>query len=332
MNPFVQEVIEFSPPPPELATNASRPRRPAVGVAVPVTTLVAPFGIVAFDHVPATAFVFLSFVLAWHRRPTAAGLAAGAAVLCEYETAPVVALIGGYVLWRDRRLVLRYVGGVLPGALLLGAYDWACFGAPWRTPLAYSDNRYRDVHNGGLLGVHLPNAHSVREVLVGSGGLIVVSPVLVAGAAGLALLALRGRRAEALLCALVALVFLLAEAGYGDPYGGHSPGPRYLIPALPFLALGIGPAYRRWRYPTALLTLLSVIPTLVVTYTWEKHARWAGGVWRAIARVPLDRGSSGVATHLAPSVAGWAGVSALYAAALAFCCGLSALLLATREA
>ena len=49
-------------------------------------------------------------------------------------------------------------------------------------------------------------------------------------------------RAEALACAAATLVFALLSVGYFDPYGGESPGPRFLVPALPFLALGLADA------------------------------------------------------------------------------------------
>src|SRR5919201_6305238 len=46
---------------------------------------------------------------------------------------------------------------------------------------------------------------------------------------------------------------LWLAAGYFDPLGGLSPGPRYFVPALPFLALGLADAYGRWPRATALL-------------------------------------------------------------------------------
>src|SRR5438309_5984523 len=164
---------------------------PGHGGAVLVTfalgTLVAPFAAAGFDHVPTATLGFAAFLVAWRRRPLASGLLAGAALLCEYEAAIVVVAIGVYVAVRAGRTALRYALGVLPGAALLAAYDWAAFGAPWHGPLRYSDNRYRVAHEQGLFGLHLPTGHGIRLTLGWPFGLLVVSPVLVAAAAGLVL-------------------------------------------------------------------------------------------------------------------------------------------------
>ena len=56
----------------------------------------------------------------------------------------------------------------------------------------------------------------------------------------------------------VVISYFIYNIGYWLPFGGGSPGPRFLIPALPFLALGLAPAYR--RLPT--LTLALAIPSV----------------------------------------------------------------------
>ena len=70
---------------------------------------------------------------------------------------------------------------------------------------------------------------------------LVESPVLVLAAIGLAHLWRKGARSEAAVCAAISLLFLLMDSGYFDPRG-VSPGPRFFIPALPFLASA-------WRAP-----------------------------------------------------------------------------------
>src|SRR5437763_8369390 len=94
-------------------------------------TLVAPFAAANFDHVPAAALGFGAFLLAWRRRPLAAGLAAGLGVAVEYEAALIAAVIACYVARQGVRALGRYAAGAVPGIALLGAYDWIAFGAPW---------------------------------------------------------------------------------------------------------------------------------------------------------------------------------------------------------
>lgn len=261
--------------------------QPGTGGPVLVTfalgTFMTPFAAAGFDHDPTALFGFGAFLLAWSRRPFLAGLAAGIAYLCEYQAAAIIGLVGIYVVLRGLRPLGRYVLGVLPGVAISGAYSWIAFGRPWRIPQNYDLYSFADVKAGGLLGVHAPTLRSIRLVFVGDRGLLVATPVLVAAAAGLWLLWRQGRRAEALLCATVTLAFLVGETGYGDPYGGTSAGLRYLIPSLPFLALGLAPVYARRRLVTALLAAISITAIAFLTATWAKSATYPHTIWYQIA-------------------------------------------------
>jgi hypothetical protein len=298
---------------------------PGFGGAVLVTlglgTLMGPLGVACFDHIPAAALGFLAFVLAWRRNALAAGLLAGAALTTEFEAAAVLLTVLAYTALQGGRAALRYAVGTLPGIVLLGAYDWAAFGAPWHTPLHYSLNEYTAAENSGLLGVHLPTAHATRLVFVGDRGLLLTSPVLVAAALGLLLLWRRGLRAEALTCAVVSIAFVVAECGYFIPYGGTSPGPRFLVPALPFLAVGLGPAFARWRATTTVLAAISVVANTALLLTWASASSYRQTVWGEIARVPTERGSSRLAFELSRNVLVW-GQNRIVAAVLV--CGFAA--------
>lgn len=292
---------------------------PGVGGAALVTfglgTMAGPLAAAGFDHDVAAGFGFLAFVLAWRRRPLLSGLAAGAALTTEYQAAAILVILLAYVALEGRRAALTYVAAALPGVVLLGAYNWAAFGAPWHNPLRYSDNPYAADERSGLLGIHLPRAHATRLVFVGERGLLITSPVLVAAVVGLVLLWRRGLRAETLVCAAVAVVFLIAECGYFIPYGGASPGPRFFAPALPFLALGLGPAFARQRVATIVLAALSVVATTAVMLTWFDSVPYRQTIWGEIARIVPQHGAARLANEITKNILVW-GPNRILAAAV----------------
>ena len=304
-------------------------------VAFGLGTLMSAFAATGFDHVMTAAFGFGAFVLAWARRPGLAGLAGGAAYLVEYQAAAIVGLVALYVVLRGLRPLGRYVAGVIPGVVVSAAYSWAAFGAPWHNPHSYELNRFAGVNpHSGILGVQFPSVRGIRLVFVGDRGLLVAAPVLAAAAAGLWLLWRRGFRAEALVAALVTAAFVIGDTGFGDPYGGLSAGPRYLIPGLPFLALGLGPAFARWRVATAVLAGVSVVAGTALMLTWAGSAdmHYRGTIWGEIARFLAHGTASRLYAELAKNVLVWAGPNRLVAAAAVCACAAATYVVSLRRA
>ena len=153
---------------------------------------------------------------------------------------------------------MRFALGAVVPLALLGAYNWAAFGSPFHLSYRYISNRYSESQSGGIFGIGAPNAHAVGQVFLGHHGILVASPVLVAAAAGLVLMAKR-YRGEAIVCGAVFGALLFANLGYFLPYGGTYVGPRFLVPSLPFIALGLGPAFARWFRTTAVLAAFSIL-------------------------------------------------------------------------
>src|SRR5207253_166669 len=129
--------------------------------------------------------------------------------------------------------------------------------------------------------------HSAYEVVFGNRGLLLLSPVLAAAVYGLVLLWPR-YRAEVVVCAAVTVFFLLLEFGYFVPYGGVSPGPRFFVPALPFLAIGLAPAFARLPRVTSLLAVLSVIATTGITLVWFANEDLRQTIWGELARAAVE--------------------------------------------
>src|SRR5262249_56620406 len=97
---------------------------------------------------------------------------------------------------------------------------------------------------------------------------LVRTPIIVIGVVGRVLMRRRGNRAEVTTIAAIAIVYFLYNAGYWLPFGGGTPGPRFLIPALPFLAIGLAPAYRRLPALTLGLAIPSAVFMLAGTPTF----------------------------------------------------------------
>lgn len=234
-----------------------------------VATLAAPLAPTFFEHDAAGALAIAAFALLIRsRRPVLlalAGVLAGAAVCTSYQAAIIVVLLLAYAVWRHRRATAWFVLGLVPPAIALGAYDWIAFGSPFHLSYRYVANRFAERQHGGFFGIGAPTFHGIVDVLVGSRGLLVWSPACLAAAVGLVL---ARRRPELTVAALVVVAFVLVDAGYFLPYGGGSPGPRFLGASLPFLALGIPPALERFRWPTLALLAVSAVTMTVQALSW----------------------------------------------------------------
>jgi hydrogenase-4 membrane subunit HyfE len=308
---------------------------PGYGSAALVTfalaTYVAPLAASTFDHVLAGAFAFGAFVLAWSGRYGLAGLMAGIAATTNYTTGLVAIVLAVYVLLAGVRPLLRYAIGALPPLALLGAYNWAAFGSPFHLSYRYVANQYAGDQASGFFGINVPHLHGTGQVFLGDRGLLVASPVVVAAAAGLVLLA-RTHRREAITCGVVFALLLLANCGYFKPYGGISPGPRFLVPALPFLALGLAPAFARWRLVTSALAAVSIVAMTTLTLTWAETLdfNYRQTVWGELVRFLKERGSSRLVSILTKNAIVWAGPNRLVAAAVVCACAVGAFVLALR--
>jgi hypothetical protein len=301
---------------------------PLAIVAFGLGTLVSLFASGNFSHVPAAALGLGAFALAWNRRPLAAGVLASAAALVEYQAALVIAILGVYVLVAGVRPAVRYVVGLVPGLALLAAYNWAAFGAPWHFSYDYVANVFTEQQQTGFFGIGAPHVHAIYEVFTGNGGLLVISPVLALAAWGLVLM-WRDRPREAAVCGAVTAAFILLDCGYFQPYGG-SPGPRFLVPALPFLALGLGPAFARAPRLSMAFTAFSVVATTARMLVW--NGQRDENALTMLARVPSKGWSSHFAEDLVRSVFGSLTSSRALGVAVIAVAALAALVVAIRAA
>jgi len=263
----------------------------ATAVALGLGTLILPFGTLLFSHVFSALLAFAAFALLWWERdrpaPRAAlvacaGLLVGYGITTEYPILFAGIVLGVYALLRpvDRvRRAALYAGGVVVGMIPLALYDKLAYGS--FTHIAYADipKQHR-----GFFGINLPSPKVAIELLGDSRGLLTLAPVLVMGVVGLVLMYRRGRRAEAAAITAICLAYLAYNSGYYLPFGGQVPGPRFLITALPFLAVPIALAFRRFPGPTLALAGASVVAMTIPTVTRPMvSAEGDTGMWTRLA-------------------------------------------------
>jgi hypothetical protein len=313
---------------------------PGYGVAAAVTlglcTMVLPFSTLYFSHVLAALLGFAAFAVLWREREgdgrlalvALAGLLAGLAFATEYPLALGGAVLGVYAISRGARVRrgLAYAAGALLGALPLFAYNLWAFGSI--THLSYanavksqglSGHDVLGSNAGGFFGVGVPDPKVALDLLFSAKGLFTLAPVLVMGVVGIVLLRRRGRRAEAWTIAGMAAAYLVYNSGYWLPYGGGTPGPRFLMPLVPYLALPLALAYRRFPVTTFALAVPSALFMLTATLTFPLIGDDFVGFW-----AKLLGASNFEPTFFTPLGAGhgWKGIApvlglALLAAALA---------------
>jgi hypothetical protein len=261
----------------------------AAAVTLGLATLFLPFSTLLFDHVPAAALAFAAFAILWLRRGLwavlAAGILAGAAVTVEYPLALAAVALGVYAIAAGDRIARRgltYVAGLAIGVSPSLLYNTWAFGSPLHFP--YEDAlplAGRASNERGFFGIAWPSIETAGRLLFGERGLIVITPVLLCALAALVPLYRRGWKAEAALIGGLSLAFLVYNAGYDVPFGGDSPGPRFLIGILPFLAVPLALSYALWPWVTVALALVSALYAVGVTLTGPLQAvgwEWLGDV------------------------------------------------------
>ncbi len=182
-----------------------------------------------------------------------AGLLLGLAFMTEYTAALAIAALGLYALAFGRswaRLGWLSLGAALP-LLALALYHTDAFGGPLAFPYSYSTQVHR--HLGVVLGMSMPAPLVLGRLLFGPyRGLFYSAPWLIAAVPGAAMFcASRRHRAEGLVCLAIVASLVCLNATLIDWEGGWTFGARYLVPAIPFLALLALGARRRSAAPRA---------------------------------------------------------------------------------
>lgn len=182
-----------------------------VAVTIAFATLLFPYATIFMVAVPSGALMLYACT---GERRALAGFAAGLAAAMNYLC--IVALIFG------RRL--RFAIAAAVPLLALAAYQWACFGSPFRTSVATTDPRF--LTHGSVFVA--PSLEALLGITISPyRGLFFFAPVLL-----MAISVARDRR----ILAVVAF-FVAANVCFNGWEGGFAVGARYLVPLIPLFGL-----------------------------------------------------------------------------------------------
>jgi hypothetical protein len=225
-----------------------------------------------FGHAPVGALLMIATWAVWRgtsgprekarlRYPVMVGATLGLALLIELTAIFPASVIGLWAITRTRTLAtpekMRLAGvTALAGVVLLSpmlVYNQIAFGQWFR--VGYQGVVGFDGMNQGLFGLTYPRMDILFQLIAGPHrGLIFVAPILILAPIGLArMIRMPATRDLGVMASALAIVMLLYNASYFYWNGGYSTGPRHAMPAMAFLALGLGPLWagsgrtaRRW--------------------------------------------------------------------------------------
>lgn len=179
------------------------------------------------------------------------GFLAGWGAISEYTIVIPAAIILVAAILNSKKpaqAVGMLAGVILPGALLLW-YNNACFGNPLHIGYMYEVNDwFREEMSKGAGGVTAPNPIVLLNLIFQpQRGLLWEHPFLLLAVPGFLYMMKAGKTARSIsfVSIFAGAAIIIINASYYEPYGGFSPGPRFLVPALPFLFISAAFAWTR---------------------------------------------------------------------------------------
>lgn len=246
-------------------------------------TLAFIYSTLFYGHQLATTLAFSAFCLVFINKTllkngylALSGFLMGYALITEYSTGIIYLLLLVY-LWGSliskKRIGYFLLGSSAPVLFLL-FYNYTCFGHLLTSGYAYEVIPFfREGMRGGFMGLTRPSLYSLFLITFSPArGIFWLSPFLLLSFPGLYhFFRSKEYRREFFLFSGIIAGYLLFNCSYYLPGGGWAPGPRHLVPMLPFLCASSIFALKRqsiiFRKIFVSLILLSLLFIFLVVST-----------------------------------------------------------------
>lgn len=298
-----------------------------VGILLFATPLFA-YGLILFSHALVAAALFGAWLCIEEKRDALAGALMGLAVISEYPAiVPVLILLVSVGRWpfavgrgvgtstvdgkpptaKTVRRVARMIAAAAPFAVALAIYHHAAYGSIFGLPFGHDTlPQFRDLAGHGVAGISFPSPITLLRLLFDPArGLLIFAPVLV--------MSIPAMRTVPRSLVAIPLSLIVLYSGYPNWHGGWAVGPRYLVPAIPFLVAPL--LLRKGGRVETVLVGFSVVAVVVTTLVFPFPPNAFAFPWMSLA-IPL-LGTGLVAPNLFHLVARPLAIALPFAIALA---------------
>jgi hypothetical protein len=244
----------------------------AAAVALGLGTMMLPLSVNLYGASLAALAAFGAWAVLDRGSPSAArllgaGALAGVSVATEYETGIVLVVLAVVVINRAHMRAAWFALGAAVPLIVAGLYQWVAFGKPWRTAHAY----YRTAAIRRQIVGFSFGWRGINATFFGPHSLLQTNPIVLV-ALTIAAVAARGSTADVRRHARIALAvtvpyLVLCCVWRGTP-ALEEPGPRYMIPAIPFLVVPLAAAWARLWRPAVLAALWGAYIAIAASVTF----------------------------------------------------------------
>jgi hypothetical protein len=234
-----------------------------------------------YSHQLSAALLFAAFYLVSDRQTVGqigrlllAGLLIGYAVISEYQVVLIAGILFIYTFYQLLRSgnwpKIAWV--VLTGAIVMAGwmvYNTVIFGGPLNISYSYSAD-WTVQHHTGFMSLTFPHWDAFWGMTFSQfRGLFILSPILLLAFPGL----ISWWRSKTYRAELVVVILTVFSMGLFNSssimwWGGFSIGPRYFLPAVPFLAIALGIFLNRNLQQLWVAILTVVLAVLSLISTW----------------------------------------------------------------